>query len=335
MEIAGKTRTGLQKWMVKQYVRTFVLAAITTYLFTKIFAYYGLTDAGMMKVQLFMFVHIVVFGVKLSYSGIISSRCNYLHGKWVIKETLVTDESIVNPWQRIGLFGLSIAIGIALSICSIIHFLGVQFGSALNIGIIVLLGTYISSVLINRHSLYKDLQIFANTINNREQNHPLPFWRYFSGEIVAGMLITQWVINSGLGLIIYYPETVRTGGVVYANTVIHDICIATTIVCIFVWIFTERQVRGDVHLGLVEKKEKNGLVTPVRITIIFGVHSAIIALTAYGLFNILKIDQISILSALIIKAVFIGCTTIVGCWLGVWWGGHKESELIRNGLRRF
>ncbi len=327
-----KSKPDLKKWIMTQYVGNFIGVAIVTSIFIKlIFIDLSGLEGGLNVILGFMLIYIPFFSLVLPFGNIVNSRRDFLRGKLVIGNTPaeIKIESLMNPWRRLGMIGLFAAMGITLFICFAFKYWGEWPVSLLWISIIAFTGTLIPSTLIIRLNLSRDVVSFAGALSESRQDQPEPFWRYFFFEHAANMIFLQWVLNMGIGFMIYNKEAIKAGGYVPSNIVVSDIGIMVFFIGFFMWLSSQAQVRGDVHLGRIEKTDKKGLATTLMIMVII-LKAVIASVIVAGILFSAKIDHVSITTALAIKTAFAFYITTAGCWLGVWWGQHKESDLIRE-----
>lgn len=271
--------------------------------------------------MLFMAIGAFFAGIFAANGGIISARKDYLNGKLKIDSVGAALKQAPaeghNPWPvalRKGIVQWPIFAVLAFGLCFAIQPDGL---SPKAFGLFTAHTWCVHSAILVRRTCIPELMRFLSA----PQSSPIPFKRYLWTEHILGNALANVIINFGFGYILFHNGPRYPHPLVGANYFVADAFIMSAIISVFVALGAATQATTDLKAGRIAEygdgKKKPGIVVRgaayVAIALLAG------SITKGALFA-LGIENITLLQAMLLKAVIAGVVATAGAATAARWG---------------
>ena len=293
------------------------------------------TNENAFFIQIFIIMFIPKACVQIPLVGLIKSRTAFIRGLWQLKENEAKsiEGKLQNPWRYLGprAFVISLCVAIPVSFTALILNNRGTLSATLT-GIMCFIITLIISSYFVKNYYFKDLTLFARQIKIGAKiptsNSKYILWEYLLPWSIL-IFLSSFIIN----IKSYTEKSLNIFNNVAVILMISDIFLTAGVIIYWMWDTGQNQVRPSIALGKVSR------IKPLDTEILFlkfGIYFFLLPTLILGLgmgFLLLFLDyfRLTILEATLTTTLVATFSGIIGCFVGIWFGKHREFLLIKIG----
>ena len=335
-----KPRPDQRKYLVGQLVANLIgVVILVVFLAWVVFGLFGPGSGTLIEVQAFMLLFLLCFVLIQCHSAVISTRRDFIRGKWVMGDPLGPVPDVVfNPWRRIGPVCLPAGILVSLAAWFLLPLTGAESFKLVTIEAIAIVALFLGTTVLIAIILPREQVSFAVALRGKSPCAVSGFPAYFLVEHVLPWAFLQGLINMGIGIkqFKWVLEGAEPAEQITASLLAPDFGIVFGILFFFMFLASDGQVRGDVRLGRLPERQfrmsRLGHVgvplTAVGLIVTTAVVMAAVSWVIRGILAVAGLDDFSVETATAIKTGSAMLGTLAGCSAGVWWGRRRESFLM-------
>lgn len=317
----------LKEWLAATFVENIIQNVIEIVILSGIFFLLvgHATNHDALTACVFFLMYIPVATSVLPGEVIKNSRRAFLHGKWEVKEGEDIGEAgeFVTLWRRFLPEALIAGFGTALLLCGFLKLRGADsFSPLATVGIAFIVTCILTTIVLKRH-LTKDFAYITSALAVPKQEQPEPFKRYFFWEYALPWTLILLILNTGIGYKNFTEMTLRLETLPPAEEVAIAVAFTAAIISIWMWFCAQNQVRPHVHLGRVRPGEGKTF-SVLTMTILLILMSALMGVVVGVVLSIAGLEHLQIWQAIVVNVLVGGVAGIIGCAVGVSWGGKRE-----------